>query len=270
MLWNIEDDTLSLDLRKLICKNSDVTTKRKILAATHGIFDPIGFAAPITIVPKIMTKEAFRKKLNWDDPVPNDVAKNFKLWVESVEILSLLKIPRWILSTNTSKKSLHIFTDASKDAYAVVAFLSSEDENEIMVQLVMAKSRVSTIKPITTPKLELIGCECGDKMFNNIQKTIDVKIYFWTDSSNALGWIKRDENWQVFVHNRVKKIKELSNSEDWRHIPGNLNPADLPSRGCTPKQLISSKWWEGPDWLKRQEQYWPKSDIDYDVISENK
>lgn len=58
LLWNTSDDTLSLDLRKLMSKNSDVTIKRKILAATHGIFDPIGFAAPVTIVPKIMMKEA--------------------------------------------------------------------------------------------------------------------------------------------------------------------------------------------------------------------
>ncbi|KAF2891816.1 hypothetical protein ILUMI_14357, partial [Ignelater luminosus] len=34
---------------------------------------------------------------------------------------------------------------------------------------------------------------------------------------------------------------------------------DLPSRGYTTKQLIESKWWEGPDWLYNSEK-WPTSE----------
>jgi hypothetical protein len=33
-----------------------------------------------------------------------------------------------------------------------------------------------------------------------------------------------------------------------------LNPADLPSRGCTPRALL-----EGPAWLRRTQEYWPTS-----------
>lgn len=73
--------------------------------------------------------------------------------------------------------------------------------------------------------------------------------------------------------NRVKKIRELSRPDDWLHIHGNLNPADLPSRGCTPKQLLQGRWWEGPPWIRRSEEYWPKSVINCDekiVMAEKK
>lgn len=87
-------------------------------------------------------------------------------------------------------------------------------------------------------------------MAHFLQQTIDMsntELYLWSDSGNALSWIGRKENWQVFVFNRVKTINQLTNSDDWLYIPGHLNPVELPSRGCNVKQLLASKWWEGPD-----------------------
>jgi len=41
---------------------------------------------------------------------------------------------------------------------------------------------------------------------------------------------------------------------------GVMNPADLPSRGCTVQQLIQTRWWEGPDWMKLAAQDWPSGE----------
>ncbi|GIY82133.1 reverse transcriptase [Caerostris extrusa] len=77
-----------------------------------------------------------------------------------------------------------------------------------------------------------------------------IPTYYWTDATVALCWIQREDNWGVFVNNRVKEIRSLSKKEYWRHIPGKLNPADIASRGCTLQHLSQYGWWEGPEFFE--------------------
>ncbi|GFW89555.1 DUF5641 domain-containing protein [Trichonephila clavipes] len=77
----------------------------------------------------------------------------------------------------------------------------------------------------------------------------------------------------VFVANRVKEIRELTQFQSWRHVQSNMNIADLLSRGCTPQNMLDSKWWEGPRWLKNNREQWPANEINCepkDVILEKR
>ena len=39
--------------------------------------------------------------------------------------------------------------------------------------------------------------------------------------------------------------------ENWYHISGSVNPADILSRGAMPSSLADmEKWWNGPGWLQ--------------------
>ncbi|GFT96034.1 uncharacterized protein TNCV_313171 [Trichonephila clavipes] len=132
--------------------------------------------------------------------------------------------------------SLHVFCDASKAAYATCIFLRSENENSASCQLVQARSRVTPLKSISIPRLELLACTIGARLARTVKEDLklpSLPVFYWSDSTNALYWIKKSENWAVFVSNRVKEIRNLSNPDDWYYVPGSKNPADLPSRGCS-------------------------------------
>ena len=63
---------------------------------------------------------------------------------------------------------------------------------------------------------------------------------------------ERSHSLKTFVANRILALKEICNSEDWRHVSTDENPADIGSRGCTPYELKENDlWWHGPPWLQK-------------------
>ncbi|GFX99263.1 integrase catalytic domain-containing protein [Trichonephila clavipes] len=99
-----------------------------------------------------------------------------------------------------------------------------------------AKARVAPLKDITIPRLELLACVLGTRLAASVKNDLnlpDVRIYYLTDSMTALAWIQRTRDWGVFVSNRVKEIRNLSDVSSWEHVPSEKNFADILSRGCS-------------------------------------
>ncbi|GIX89493.1 reverse transcriptase [Caerostris extrusa] len=227
LLWNIERDTLKIDVRNDTQSESVKVTKRYILSKCHKIFDPIGITAPITLIPKILLQETWKIKANLDDILPEEIAHKFEKWDRQ-----------------------------------------SVSQQGVTCHLVAARSRVAPLKSISISRLELLGCCIGLRHAKTICTDLEelggIPVYYWSDSMNCLYWIKNDEQWATFVMNRVKEIRSGSEPLQWNYVPGNLNPADLPSRGCSVNTLITRRWWEGPAWLTEEEELWPISNLNPD------
>ena len=114
---------------------------------------------------------------------------------------------------------------------------------------------------MTIPRLELMGAVLATRLSTNIVKTLNLNgATYWTDSTNVLYWIRNQSRiFKPFVANRVAEIQRESNPNQWRHIPGEINPADLPTRGLSASELCQSKsWMRGPDFLINDEKTWPE------------
>ncbi|GFY09514.1 uncharacterized protein TNCV_4321931 [Trichonephila clavipes] len=183
-------------------------------------------------------------------------------WFNEIQILKDVTVPRCMKIDIFTE--LHVFVDASKGSYAGCVFARSIVDSRVSEILVRAKSRVAPLKLLSIPRLELMACCVGVRLVNSILKALnmpDLKVTLWSDSTTALWWIKEYGNWSVFVANRVKEIRQLTQIQSWKYVPVNMNIADLLSRGCSPRQMLSSRWWERPSWLKQNSEFWPDGEI---------
>ena len=201
----------------------------------------------------------------------SEAADKYRKWKCTADKLAEIKIPRFVtLQADGVQREIHTFCDASSKAYAAVVFMRSELHGEFKISLLASKTRVAPIKKKTIPRLELLGCAIGVRLTNSVVTAYGRKFptHYWSDSTTALAWIRRNCEWGTFVGNRVKEICKFSNSDDWHFVPGTKNPADLPSRGCTTEQLLASRWWEGPNWLINKKTDWTREEEDEDLIQQ--
>ncbi|GFU76056.1 integrase catalytic domain-containing protein [Trichonephila clavipes] len=185
VIWNLETDTLKCctDMDTLTCETK--VTKRLILAIVPNIFDPIGLLTPATLFPKLLIQHLWKMKIAWDSELsPNDV-NVFLKWFRDLFILK--DVSRCMIINSTSE--LHVFVDASKEAYAACVFVRSMFKSDVKVTLVRAKTRVAPLKPLSIPRLELMACCIGSRLANSIVNALNLpnlRIKFWSDSTTAL------------------------------------------------------------------------------------
>ncbi|KFM62154.1 hypothetical protein X975_06179, partial [Stegodyphus mimosarum] len=276
--WDNQNDSIYFDVKNLITfLSKQVNTKRFVLQAIGRIFDPVGLLSPFVLRIKIILQQIWVLALDWDDELPENLCSVWKKWCKEVSSLDEIGIPRYYFSaignSDVERIELHCFSDASKKAYGTVAYLRIISSNEqIFTVFVASKTRVAPLKPLTLPRLELMGALLSAKLGTSIVKVLKLQLscFFWTDSKVTLFWIKDcAKKFKLFVKNRIQEIQNLTSPENWHYCPGKSNPADLASRGAKLHELKNNPiWFQGPEWLRMSSELWPRQNEEKPIVEE--
>ncbi|XP_026744319.1 uncharacterized protein LOC113505711 [Trichoplusia ni] len=233
-------------------------TKRKVISEIARLFDPLGWVAPCVVTAKILIQKLWLAGIDWDGSLPEELLKEWKNYQADLLHLPQIVIPRWFETRSKAVMELQGFCDASNKAYAAVVYLRViEEDCDVKVHLVTAKTKVAPTKQLSIPRLELMGAVILAKLITEVAEILGIEkenIHCWTDSTIVLAWLSgHPSRWTTFVGNRVSEILTLLENTQWAHVRSACNPADIASRGVTPTELSqSSLWFHGPSWLANE------------------
>lgn len=267
--WNPESDDLTFFLNpdrvgRELLDGSVKPTKRQVLRTLMTIFDPLGLISFILVFVKILLQEIWRDSIGWDEKISDEQFDKWMSWVKVLHTIDKVKIPRCYSIISSRRVQLHVFTDASENAYATVAYFRFEND-EVDIALVGSKTKVAPQKPLSVPRLELQGAILGSRFAQCITKAHTFQItkrIFWTDSRNVLCWIRSDaRKFRQFVALRIGELLESTEVSEWRWIPSALNVADDATKWTSPPIIDNTnRWFCGPPFLKLDETQWPDDD----------
>ncbi|XP_046841882.1 uncharacterized protein LOC124435999 [Xenia sp. Carnegie-2017] len=180
---------------------------------------------------KLMFQTFCSSGSNWGEDLFGKALSRWNSLVHDLMALSDIRVPRCYFHGGYDSSPIHQIhglCDASEFAFAVVVYLRTEHKNgEIEVNLKAAKTKVAPIKRQTIARLELLGANTLARLVDSI--------------------------------NCVNEIRKLTSGYKWRHCPGVINSADLPSRWYSGRELVRSRiWWNGPQFLQDTEVKWPE------------
>ncbi|XP_052062914.1 uncharacterized protein LOC127702663 [Mytilus californianus] len=255
--WDVNTDNF---LFQLSSENKPIT-RRGILSTINSLYDPLGFLAPVIIQGKLLLRKIVSETVDWDQPLSDERAAEWKSWRDTLIAIETLRIPRTYVPylSKTATKELHVFSDASEKAIAAVAYLRTTDSSdEPNIGFILGKAKVAPTSGHTIPRLELsaavLAVEITQTVMDNLDLHIDT-VKFYTDSKVVLGYISNEtRRFFIYVANRVEKIRKFSSPSQWNYVPTNRNPADSGTRSVPAHEIHSSEWLLGPKQLLSSEQ----------------
>jgi hypothetical protein len=92
MRWNPSEDFFSFytnDFRLIL-------TKRGVLSMIARIFDPLDLLSPTTFYAKTIMQRLWLAQVDWDSPIPEDIADDWCGFYHSLSSLQVIRVPRYL------------------------------------------------------------------------------------------------------------------------------------------------------------------------------
>ena len=268
LVWHVSED----QFRIKVGIADHTLTRRGMLSVLASIYDPLGMVGPYTLPAKLLLQRLAKLRLDWNIEVPEDIESEWKTWLSALPRLDGLSIPRMYLGFSGAKHLyLHFFADASRHGYGAVCYLRVDNGESYSCTFVMGKSRVAPMPQQTIPRLELCAAVTAVRLSVLVLRELDFRVddlVFWTDSTTVLSYLNNTSKRRpAFETHRIAKIRKHSSVEQWRWVDTHHNPADLYSRGVSPRQTHKAiNWLKAPEFLFMDESLWPSRDRNLNCI----
>lgn len=188
--WCMESDTFNF---RMDCKER-AHTRRGILSVVSSVYDPLGYIAAITLPAKQILQDLCRRNCAWDEEIPKILSQQWVSWLTDLKELSRFQVSRCLKPHDFGPPvhaRLHHFADASESGYGTVTYLPrlQNEPGDRHVLFILGKARVTPLKPITIPRLELTAAVLAVRIDKMIKSELQLQLEmscFWTDSSTVL------------------------------------------------------------------------------------
>ena len=187
-------------------------------------------------------------------------------WFRSLPDLQQVSVLRCFLlkGKEVREVELHAFSDTSSHGYGACVYIRCVySDASVQCSLVMGKSRVAPLKRVTVPRLELVAAVLSAQLCSVIQNEMDFsfsRVCLWTDASVVLRCILNSSlRFEMFVANRIEQLHTMTSPDQWRFVPGTMNPADIASRGLLPEKVkCADLWFFGRPFFMQTCDQWPE------------
>ncbi|XP_062708920.1 uncharacterized protein LOC134288349 [Aedes albopictus] len=282
MTWKPEPDVFVFqgvfreEIQVLLLSDA-VPTKREVLRTVMSIFDPIGLVAIFVVHGKVLVQHIWRSGIGWDERISEVLLEQWQRWIKLLQQLDRIEIPRCYFPGYSSEDyrtaELHIFVDASEEAFAAVAYFRIVEGTTVRCSLVSAKTKVAPLKLLSIPRLELSAAVLGARLSKSVVENHTIPIRrktFWSDSCTFLSWLRADpRKYRQFVAFRLTEIHDLTQVDEWRWVPSRLNVADEATKwGKGPDITSGSRWFQAPKFLYEHPDSWPQQTMKGNESSE--
>ena len=103
--WNSRQDVMEVQVQ---LPPDYTSSKRGIVSDTARSYDVMGWLAPFMLNMKTLFQSLWKKKIDWDEPLPEDIAAKHGQWRDQLSILKNMTLPRCYFAAGKIKtKELH-------------------------------------------------------------------------------------------------------------------------------------------------------------------
>ena len=211
-----------LDIEEIPTILEIMVTRRLLLSITNSCNDVYGSLGPITVSLKIGMRKINGRE--WDEELQSEIKEEWVKILTKLKQAEQVSFRRCVRPDNAvGSPSLVVCNDGSEVAMCTTSHIRWIcEDGSIQCRLWASKTRVTPLKKMTMPNIELMSAMMAVRLARSIRKSSIWQfenIYHVTDSKCMLATLSKETSaLGEFVGNRVTEILDTTEINQWYHI----------------------------------------------------